>query len=60
MACNGMFGVGENGLINPPNPNREFSVHLCEFAVFNREAWSLVQDLKMLYDLSKVSMCVCV
>lgn len=53
MACNGMFGVGENGLINPPNPNREFSVHLCEFAVFNREAWSLVQDLKMLYDLSK-------
>jgi alpha-mannosidase len=24
MACNGMFGVGQDGLINPPDENRQF------------------------------------
>jgi alpha-mannosidase len=24
MACNGMFGAGKNGLINPPEENRFF------------------------------------
>jgi len=26
MACNGMFGTGQNGLINPPDENRFFQL----------------------------------
>ncbi|XP_004365158.2 alpha mannosidase [Capsaspora owczarzaki ATCC 30864] len=53
MAANGMFGVGDNGLINPPNENRFFDISLCELAVFDRELWLLIQDVRTLYDLSK-------
>jgi len=26
MACNGMFGAGQNGLINPPQEDRTFQL----------------------------------
>lgn len=38
MACNGMFGTGKNGLINPPEDNRTFCLSQGNyFALFQKE-----------------------
>lgn len=34
LACNGLFGVGANGMINPPDPNRTFTVNTTKKPVF--------------------------
>lgn len=36
MACNAMFGNGWNGQINPPDPNRYFTLKKAEIALFDR------------------------
>ena len=51
-----MFGAGAGGLINPPDPNREFPLLLAEVAVFEQEVYDLIMDLTLLYDMSKVRM----
>lgn len=33
MACNGMFGAGENDIINPPDENRQFRLALGNYLV---------------------------
>lgn len=53
-AANGMFGAGGGGMINPPDPAREFPLCLAEVAVFEQQVYDLVMDLTVLYDLSKV------
>ncbi|GAM28490.1 hypothetical protein SAMD00019534_116660, partial [Acytostelium subglobosum LB1] len=53
MACNGMFGVGKDGLINPCDPNKTFTLTRCELGVFDRECYDLYTYLTMLYDISK-------
>ena len=54
VAANGMFGAGSGGLIEPPNPKREFPLVLAELAVLNQGVYDLMMDLTLLYDMSKV------
>eukprot|EP01102_Stenamoeba_stenopodia_P009334 TRINITY_DN2753_c0_g1_i1.p1 TRINITY_DN2753_c0_g1~~TRINITY_DN2753_c0_g1_i1.p1 ORF type:complete len:910 (-),score=210.70 TRINITY_DN2753_c0_g1_i1:94-2823(-) len=53
MAANGMFGVGNNGLIKPPNPNRMFTLKTAEIACFNRDRWRLLLEFTLLVDMAK-------
>jgi len=53
MACNGMFGAGNNGLINPPLPDKSFVLKTAELVLINPRIHHLFQDLKILYDFAK-------
>ncbi|KAF9086810.1 Glycoside hydrolase, 38 vacuolar alpha mannosidase [Mortierella sp. GBA35] len=48
MACNGMFGTGMNGLINPPDENRTFKLAQVELVVPNHAAWQLFYDMQVI------------
>ena len=52
-AC-GMFGVGRDGLINPPDEGRHFTLKMAEIAVFDQAVYDLIMDLTVLHDMSKV------
>lgn len=56
VAVNGMFGAGQEGMINPPDPDRRCSLSLSEIAVFDREVYDLIMDLTILYDMTKVTL----
>eukprot|EP00190_Bangiopsis_sp_CCMP1999_P006978 CAMPEP_0198725506 /NCGR_PEP_ID=MMETSP1475-20131203/2804_1 /TAXON_ID= ORGANISM="Unidentified sp., Strain CCMP1999" /NCGR_SAMPLE_ID=MMETSP1475 /ASSEMBLY_ACC=CAM_ASM_001111 /LENGTH=1074 /DNA_ID=CAMNT_0044487299 /DNA_START=165 /DNA_END=3386 /DNA_ORIENTATION=- len=45
MACNGLFGVGRGGDIEPPDPHRTFVLRECGLSVFDREAWDTLCDV---------------
>ena len=49
-----MFGAGDKGMINPPDPSRYYSITTAELAVFNRDVYSLLMDLTVIYDTAKV------
>ncbi len=53
VACNGMFGVGNGGMIRPPNPHRTFSIAQAELAVWDPVGSALLADLTVLYDLAR-------
>ena len=53
-AANGMFGVGHDGLINPPDERKQFPIAMAEIAVFDQDVYDLIMDLTVLYDMSKV------
>ena len=53
-AANGMFGTGHNGLINPPDPKKCYSVTRVEIAVFEEVVNELLLDLAVLFGMSKV------
>ncbi|KAL3883418.1 hypothetical protein ACJMK2_029685 [Sinanodonta woodiana] len=53
MACNGLFGTGDNGMINPPNPNRTFTLSRAEVAVFDRAVYNLVREVELLHDMAR-------
>lgn len=53
MACNGMFGTGDGGMINPPDPNRYFTLSTASFCVFDRLAFDLWMDLTILFEMAK-------
>ncbi|CAG8637438.1 551_t:CDS:2, partial [Diversispora eburnea] len=53
MACNGMFGNGLNGLINPPDPNKYFTLEQVEIAIPNKKAWQLLYDFQIILDIAK-------
>ena len=53
-AANGMFGAGHNGLINPPDPRKCYSVSCVEIAVFEDVVNELLLDLTVLFGMSKV------
>ncbi|EGG21717.1 alpha-mannosidase [Cavenderia fasciculata] len=53
MACNGMFGVGRDGLINACDPTKTFTLVQCEIGVFDRDAYTLFTYLTMLHDVAK-------
>ena len=51
MACNHRFGNGQDqykGIHGPPQNNTTFKLQQCELALFNRKAWNLMWDLKVL------------
>ena len=54
VAANGMFGVGRDGLINPPDEGKTFPLSVAEIAVFDQAVYDLLMDLTVLYDMSKV------
>ena len=56
VAVNGMFGAGQGGMINPPDPDRHCSLSLSEIAVFDQEVYDLIMDLTILYDMTKVTL----
>lgn len=53
MACNTMFGAGNNGLILPPDNNRQFALKKCEIGLFEREIWDLYCDYRVLVDSAR-------
>jgi alpha-mannosidase len=53
MACNGMFGVGNNGQINPPEPNRMFQLKTCEIAAIDQEASKLWFDFQIISGMAR-------
>ena len=55
MAANGMFGAGKDGMINPPDPTKSFTLSMVEIAVFNRKAYKVICDLKLLLSIIKVN-----
>ena len=54
MAANGMFGAGNDGLINPPDPLRNYTLSMAEIAVFNPLCYQVLMDLQVIIDLAKV------
>lgn len=54
VAANALFGVGHDGLINPPDEGKQYSIAMAEIAVFNQAVYDLLMDLTVLYDMSKV------
>lgn len=54
MAANGMFGAGRDGLINAPDPSREYTLSMAEVAVFDAAYYQLLMDLTVITDLAKV------
>ena len=58
MACNGVFGEGNNGVINPPKLDKTFELSQCELAVMNEDVFQLIKDFEVLTKLAKVSKCL--
>ena len=50
----GMFGAGDNGLINPPQTNRTMTVSQADVAVFDGDVYALLMDLTVLIEQAKV------
>ncbi|KXS11926.1 glycoside hydrolase family 38 protein [Gonapodya prolifera JEL478] len=53
LACNGMFGVGRAGMINPVDPDRFFNLAQAEIAVPNKDAWALYRDFEIVLGMAK-------
>lgn len=53
MACNGMFGNGKNGLISPPDPNRQFQLKIATLQYLNIAAKELLSHLSVILDIAK-------
>nr|XP_033776797.1 alpha-mannosidase 2C1 [Geotrypetes seraphini] len=53
MACNGLFGSGNNCMIAPPDPDRKFVLQRAELVVFNRDVHELLVDFETLLDMAK-------
>ena len=54
MAANGMFGAGKDGLINAPDPTRQYTLSMAEIAVFDTDVYEVLMDLTVIIDLAKV------
>lgn len=49
-----MFGVGHNGMINPPEENRYFHLNMAEIVQFDQDVYDLIMDLTLIIDIAKV------
>ncbi|XP_075064270.1 alpha-mannosidase 2C1 [Mixophyes fleayi] len=54
MACNGLFGAGQGGMIAPVDPHKTFTLQKAELAVFRRDVAELLLDFEVLYDMAKL------
>lgn len=50
-----MFGAGANGMINPPDPSRYYSISVAELVVFDKDVYDLLLDLTTIHDMAKVT-----
>lgn len=48
-----MFGAGANGMINPPDPSRYYSISVAELVVFDKDVYDLLLDLTTIHDMAK-------
>eukprot|EP00189_Rhodosorus_marinus_P000563 CAMPEP_0113958740 /NCGR_PEP_ID=MMETSP0011_2-20120614/3670_1 /TAXON_ID=101924 /ORGANISM="Rhodosorus marinus" /LENGTH=968 /DNA_ID=CAMNT_0000969801 /DNA_START=354 /DNA_END=3257 /DNA_ORIENTATION=+ /assembly_acc=CAM_ASM_000156 len=48
MACNGLFGAGRGGDIEPPDPDCSYTLSECGVSTFDAEAWQLLQRVTFL------------
>jgi alpha-mannosidase len=48
MACNGMFGNAHGDTIQPPNPDRYFTLHTARITAVNLQARALYYDFWMI------------
>lgn len=53
IACNGLFGAGRGGDIEPPDMDRFYTLEECCLAVFDPVAWALIHDLTLLSSLAE-------
>lgn len=53
IACNGLFGAGRGGEIEPPDRTRYFELEECCLAIFNPSAWDLIHDVTLLSGLAE-------
>ncbi len=53
VACNGMFGVGREGMINAPDPARSFTLTQAEIAVHRPALGALQRRLAVLHDIAR-------
>lgn len=53
MACNGMFGNSTGDSIQPPDPNRFFTLFKCELVAVNEQARQLYIDFWILGDAAR-------
>ena len=54
MACNGLFGAGEGTMISPPSLDRYYVLSMANIAVFDRDCYQLIMDLKILLGMARV------
>lgn len=53
IACNGLFGAGRGGDIEPPDMTKRYTLDECCLAIFDRDAWALIHDVTLLAELVK-------
>jgi len=52
MACNNRFGCNKDiGFLDPPPDNVKYTLEKCELGWFNRVAWDLMWDLRVINDV---------
>ena len=54
MECSDVFGAGKGGLINPPDPNKYYTLRRADIVVKDPEIYQLLLDFEVLLDLIKV------
>lgn len=48
IACNGLFGAGRGGDIEPPDMDKYYALEECCLSVFDPTAWALIHDVTLL------------
>ena len=59
MACNSVFGAGDNGVINPPKLDRTFRLEQVELIIQDEDVFQLICDFEVLIGLAKVRVHFC-
>jgi hypothetical protein len=53
VACNGLFGAGRGGDIEPPDEGKFYKLEECCIAAFDPLAWALIHDVTVLAGCAK-------
>eukprot|EP01083_Nonionella_stella_P076244 207669_1 len=53
MACNNRFGCTADEFLSPPKADRKYKLEECALGWFNRGAWDLMWDMRMLHDVEQ-------
>ncbi|XP_070189226.1 alpha-mannosidase 2C1-like isoform X1 [Littorina saxatilis] len=53
MACNGLFGAGQNSMIGPTDPDKHFTLQQVDIVTFDRDVYGLILDMEILYGMAK-------
>lgn len=53
IACNGLFGAGRGGDIEPPDMKRSYKLEECCICKFDKDAWNLIHDVTFMQGIFK-------